>query len=333
MKLRYADIKANLALVLNMSATDSRILSYYNRATERLVHKAKWVDTLVRYTICTAGGCIVWPREIATIEAWALCSTPGIVRNQWYEFLETGPGLSDCGMCNTGLKDRGNVVAFDEVTGLTSKIAVYSDGPEVAGTRILLRYYDSNAQKVRTTDSGTVIEGEYVTLVAAPAYALTAAAPANGLVLPYGLYEVIKPVTKYPVRLYEYDTVLTTYKPLAYYEPDETLPDYRASLLPTLVGSNGDCTTSKVTVLAKRRFIPAINDNSILSISHADAIRLAVQAVHKEENNLMPEATIYWAQAVQCLRDQLQHQTGDGVVAPIRIVGSNIFGGAIPTLV
>lgn len=334
MKLTFGNIKATLAKVLNMNSSDSRVIDFCNRAVERLTYEGKWVDTTCRYVVClSSGGCITWPRDIETIEAFAICNTPGIIRNGWFSFLANGPGLG-CGPCGT-LEDRGNAVAFDDVNGTGKKIAISCDGAENTTTSyVLLRYYDSMAQKVYTNDPenpGTIIEGEKILLPASPGYTYTARE-----VLPFGLYEVIKPVTNFPIRLFEYDVSAATYRALAYYEPDETLPNYRRSYIPQLsnAGSGeGGCGLSKVTIVAKRRFIPATGDSSVLLISHADAIRLAAQAIYKEECNMLIEAETYWQKAMQCLNSQLHHYQGDGVVAPLRIVGAESYGGGITNLI
>jgi len=321
MKLTFGTVKAACAKVANYNSSDPRLLDLVNRGCERLLYDAgKSVDTVARYTVCVTNGCLTWPREIETIEAWERCGCPGTVRNGFYEFLEYGPGnMSSTSGSSGQLVDRGNAVAFDDVIGTGKKLAIYADGTEAAGAFVLVRYYDGNANKVYTTVSGTVIEGERILIPAAGGYTLSASTCMAG-----GLYEVIKPVTKKPIRLYEYDVALATYRALAYYEPDETLPTYRRSLIPCLAGgSTGGCETQRVTVMAKRRFIPATGDDSVLIISHADAVRLACQAIKKEEDVGVAEAEPLWQMAIRCLDRQMRHWQGDGVAAPINFAGAD----------
>lgn len=327
MRLRFSDVKSACALVLNLNAADSRVLGYVNQACERLLYQGKWVGTWARYNVCISENCITWPREVETIEAVAFCNTPGVIRNGWYEFLEGGPGLASRS-CGPGLTliDRGNAVAFDDVTGTGKKLAIYADGTESAGT-VLIRYYDSNGQKVYTTYLGSVIEGEHLTIPAAGNYTYS-----TYEVLPNGVYEVIKPVTNRVIRLYEYTVSGGALKPLAYYEPDEQVPTYRRSFIPALQGDS-DCSSTSVTITCKLRFIPATGDTSILPIQHLGAVRLACQAVQKEEKNLINEAEAYWGKAEQVLNKQLQHWEGDGVVAPIRVVSAQNYDGIVGNLI
>lgn len=324
MAITFGSIKASLAYVLQVNPTDDRVLEYCNDSMEQLLYSGKWKDTTVRYACCVNSGCLTWPREIETIEKAAICSVPITPRTGWYEMLPGGPGIvnEDSGI-GLNLVDRGSAVAFDDIITTGKKIAVYCDANESAGAKILLRYYDSTGNKVYSTVSGEREEGEYITLPAAGGYAYS-----TYEVLPYGLYAVIKPVTNRQVRLYEYTIVGGALRPLAYYAPDETVPEYRRSIIPCLVGSSecgqseddDDCDNyADVTIIGKIRFIPAINDNSILCIPFGRAIKLGVQAIKKEEDNMIPEAEAYWQKAYQILNDQLHHWQGDGVVQPISV--------------
>ncbi len=320
-RVTFGSVKARIARALNLASTDSRVLDYTGDACERLLYSGKWVDTMVRYAVCVNEACLTWPRDVETIEAAAICSCPINIRNGWYEFLDGGPGIvtEDSGWIGRNLVDRENAVAFDDVTGTGKKLAVYADGSEAAGSQILLRYYNSTGNKVYTGGGSGREEGEYITIPAAGAYNYSTIE-----VLPYGLYGVIKPVTNRVIRLYEYNVALAVYKPLAYYEPDETVPVYRRSIIPAMMtggcGSNGEgCDTSPVVIRGKLRYIAPVNDNSILQIPHATAIRLACQALKKEEDNLISEAEIYWQKAYEVLNMQLHHWQGDGALQPIRV--------------
>jgi hypothetical protein len=226
--LRFIDVKADVGKVLNFCADDSRIADYVNKACERLLYELKSKGTLVRYRVCTPSGCLTWPRSIETIEAFAICKRPGTVRNSFYEFLGSGPGILGENSCaGNQLVDQGEVCSFDNVRGTGKKIAVYCDATETAldNPSIIIQYYDSNGQWVRVNG----IDGEKINFLAAGQYALT-----GSEVMPDGLVKVIKPKTNGVVRLYEYDTVALTYRPLAYYEPSEEVPVYRSSLIPNL---------------------------------------------------------------------------------------------------
>ena len=93
MRLTLASAKTTVARALGMCTTDSRLIPLINEATERLLYKGKWKGTYGVYRFCTTQGCITLPRQLETVEKWALCDQPGIVRNDWYEFIEGGYGV------------------------------------------------------------------------------------------------------------------------------------------------------------------------------------------------------------------------------------------------
>lgn len=327
MRLRLGEVKPWIAQTLNLCVTDPRVTDHVNVACERLLYEMKSVGTVIKYRVCVNSGCIVWPRSLETIETVAVCDRPIPIRSQWFEFLETGFGLIKSTDCGGKLIDQGEVCSFDNVTGTGKKIAVYCDVTETTTEPIILRYYDSNGQWVRTKPAADWIDGESIALPAAGGYAYTSLE-----VMPNGLVQVIKPKTNGTVRLYEYDTVTFALKPLAYYEPSETIPVYRSSLIPSLsqavcCDSQDGCSQKSVTVMGKLRFIPVEDDNDFLPIAHKDAIRLACQAVAKERKDLLGEAAQYWLMAVQCLKKQLEHYMGHGVTTPLKVVNVGTFGG------
>lgn len=337
-RILLSKAKARCKGVANLCENDSRLVEKINMACEALLMgdtrtgSAKWPGVVGKYRICTNESCLTWPREIETIEAWALDNCPHDIRNGWYEFLQMGPGLlNDCGGwgCGWQLIDDGQGVAFDDVRGADKKLAVYCDVDETAGASMILRFYsDETKEKVRTEyPSGTWIEGERLVLPAAGNYQLTTNECMAG-----GLYQVIKPRTKGVVRLYEYDG--STYRALAVYEPNEEIPIYRQSRVPGLsrLTSGTACQKHSVTVVAKFRFIEAHDDNDFLQIPNLDAIRLGVQAVFLEETFKFEEAVKAWALAFGRLHAQLSSFRGSGTSIPIKMVNSSTFGGGIRAL-
>lgn len=345
-RLTFASVKDVIAPILTMNTSDTRLPIYVSRAQERLLYKGKWVGTYGRYRVCIQDSCLTWPREIETIEAAAMCNIPIDIRNDWYEFLGSGPGIQTENSCTLGgfggngwwgfgfgmrdqLIDRGDAIAFDDVRGTGKKLSLYADSASDAGEQVLVRYYDSTGNKVYSTVSGETIEGEYLTLVAPPAFV-----ESSNEVLAGGYYGVVKPLTARMVRVYEYDTVALTRRPLAYYEPDETNPMYRRSLLPgisdTCNGSSSDsCSSRTIDIVGKFRQRAVRKDSDELIIQSAEALRLMCQALRKEENNLWDDAARYEASATRVLDEQLAHWMGDGKVAPMRIIGAEVQGAGV----
>jgi hypothetical protein len=325
-RLRLADLRPPVARVLNECTTSTRVRDVLNEAHRRLVRKGRWYGTIQRYQICVSNtGCLTWPRAIETIEGYWLCKCAGIIRNGWYETSLAGPGLLDDANCTNTLLDRGTSATFNDIDNNHSLVQVVSDVAESAGKRILIRGYDENNNWVRTQDSGVWIDGEYVQITNANRFT------ANNF---FKITEVIKDSTNGAVRLWQYDTTLgTATKQLAYYEPDETVPIYRNSLIPALAhqthDSSSDCESTTLTVIAKLRHIDVVNDNDFFLLGNMAALKLMSQAILKEERNLPDEATFYEAKAVKELQDELSSYEGDGQVPTIKMEGSNTWGGNV----
>jgi hypothetical protein len=326
MRTTLADIRdTQIPQVLQLCANDAtgRLQRYLNEAVVRLLPRGQWRGTVVRYRLCPSANCITWPRHVESILAFSICARPGVIRSHWYEFLGYGPGniplSSDCS--GDKLKDRGLAVAFDDICGENKKIRVYCDLPADAGKTILLQGYDSNRNWVLTGNGD--VNGELVTLAMPWVDTST-------VWMPSGLAGVQKQLTKGPVRLYELDTTTALQRPLAIYEPDELVPEYRRSVVPGMTdGSATDapdsCAQPAVTVLAKLKFIPVRAETDYLLIGNTAALKDMCQAIKKREDNHIAEALTYEASAIAVLEQELSNFHGDGTQDPAPAMNANMF--------
>lgn len=326
MKSTLGDARAPIGKVLGLCSTDPRVADYLNEAVQRLLNMGKWVGTYQHYRFCATSGCITLPRQLETLEVVAECGFPLSLRNEWFEYIADGFGLQS-GACGSDVHDKGEGwVAFNDVIGANKRLRVYSDTAEAADAKILLQFWNQNAMPVRTLDGASWINGEKVAISTTPTNTVNVCM-ANGFV------GVQKPITNGTVFIYEYDTVTLAQRLLAMYEPDETRPNYRRYVIP-FAAQSGTCSSQVVDVIAKRRFIPVVNDNDWLLIGNIGALKLACLAIRKEENNLMHEATVYWdggqmrvgsafvhiRGARQILDDELNQFLGDGSQGVVQIM-------------
>jgi len=327
------DPASGISRVLGLCAIDPRFTSYVNEAQEILLPQGKWRGTYQEFRICTCNGCLTWPREILTIEQAAVCDQPITIRNQWYSYLPFGPGIQGKKNVVKGLPliDRGEACTFADMIGIVSKIKVYADVAEAAGSKILLQGNDENGNWIRTLVSGEWVDGEYVTISTTPTLSTHIFS---------SLVSVQKPLTNGAVRLYAYDTVLLTQYAIAIYQPDELLPVYRRSFIPGLDRVKGTCCSNPPTptnvkpvrVMAKLRYIPARLDTDFLLISNIPALKNMCQSIRKREANLFAEADAWEAKAVKLLRQELAEYLGDGAIVPIRMTNPYQVG-AVENLV
>lgn len=342
--LIYSQVKETVRLAIGACVNDSRVLTVTNEAEERLLNRnIDPVNSWTRYQICAgSSGCLVWPRQIRTIKAYWVCQQPGRVVSEWFESLgyeSGGYGLRDAESFDGRLLiDRGRVCSFDNVIATTAeprKIQAVASDASDNGKYITLRYFDSNGNRVYTSIDGVIQEGER--LVLSTAGVLTAAGASGvGTVMTNGLYHVVKAVTNYPVRLYSYDVNSATQSALlAVYEPSETVPVYRSSLVPGLADMGAcagaeteDCTVNKsLTVLARLQHVPVAVDNDPLVIGNLAALKLMARAIKLENDNFFPESRELESKAMAELDGELSAYLGDGVQISPRFPDQATWGG------
>lgn len=328
--MTFAMIKKAIAAELAVSMSDSRVVDAVNEAQDRLIKGGKWKGCYQRYRFCVRDGCLTLPREVDGIEAFAVGCGVGTVRNEWFEFLENGPGLVAEDACiGTQLIDRGLACAFDDVKGTGKRLAVYSEVTEAPSAKIILRFHNNNGQWVRTQQDGEWQDGEALALPAAGAYVYTTNECAAG-----GLVAVIKPLTNGTIRLYEQTITGGALKPLGYYAPNELVPRYRRALIPNLSSmACGDCENATVDVMAKLNHVPIVGkDNDLLVIRNFGALKLAAKAIKHEASNDFQAAAIWWSAAQNELDRELRSHLGDGAVQPMRTLSPEIWGAAVQNL-
>lgn len=325
-RLTFGQVKNSLIPGdLGLCSTDDRFRQILNEAHERLTQAGKYHGTFQRYDICVGtDGSLLWPRQVAAIEAFAVNDVPQTIRNGWYEFLQSGQGIRSSTV-NSGelqLLDHGNAVVFEPMPDNHHYVQVYSEVEEASGTRILIQGYDDAGQWVRTEDSGTWVDGEYLAL-------------GNSVVTSTKKYSHVtginKPVTSGSVRLNRYKSPGPAV-PIGFYEPSETTPMYRKSLVPGLKNApdytnpnGGDTIVGKrmLQSMVKLDHIDVSHDNDFLVIMNIGALRLACKAVLLESREDWQQANALWARAYQILDAELSHYQGDGVVEPLNV---EVFG-------
>ena len=317
---------SDIPLLADLCADDVRVANIVNQAQRMIIRRGKWWGLYQKIRICvTTSGCITWPRQVAAIENIAVDEVPVKVRNEWYEFLENGPGLvpkrsSSCGtcaqdMCWAGLElyDRGTAPMFNDILPPNKKLRLYPMAAADAGKRVLVKGHDSNGIAIRTTDGAEVIDGFYMTLA-----------------LPYvdsamelrDITSLQKPETDERLLAFEVDTTTAVQRQLGDFESDELIPNYRRSFVYSLTGTS-TCTRT-ITGMAKLEFAPAVRDTDILMVGNIDAIEFMVQSILKRKANLEGEAIALERAALRELNQELDHRLGKDKQA----IGLRVFGSA-----
>lgn len=353
---------ANWSSVINIASSDSRFLLWLNELLYRLLNAGIYVGSTQRYRVCVSDGYVTWPRQIQAIYAMEVCDQPITLRNGWFEFLDNGPGMQHTGdgCYAAGAFDRGSQVCmFDDIT-VPSRIRLYRSYAADATKAVTIRGFDSGGNEVFTNNGATVGER----MVLSSSYV-----DSDTIWMPQSFREAIKDVTTGYVRAYSWDATLPTppaspgatdtpLKALAVWEPSETLPNYRRTLIPQLSGrgngctsctgetvSDETCTPKAVTVVAKIAFIPVASDLDFLWTSNFPALKMGMIALMKEERGDIVGAQAAWNGTfdpirrkfingcIPLLEDELEAFNGPGVVSPVRLVNSAVGGAYVENLI
>lgn len=296
---------SRLPLPVNLCPSDPRVVDIINEAQEALLDRGDFLRTDYKALFCLTEDCITWPRQVEAIRGVRICKTSIPIRNAWYEFLlyPTGSTNNPCS-CDgqLQLEDVGYSALSSDIVGANKALRIYPDNANDIGKTITFKGYNENGTWI-LSDNGA-IEGEVVTI------ALPYAETVN--LFDGGVTGVNKDVTLGNIRVYELDTTNSSIRQIATYEPDETAPLYRRSKirgLANLVTQTNCGNPIKVEAMVKLSFIAAVNDNDFLMIQCPQALKYAVQAVIKDEDNLPGEAEVYWAKAIRALNMQLRNTT------------------------
>jgi hypothetical protein len=226
---------------------------------------------------------ITTPREVSRLINLDVCRRPVRVQNEFYEFLEFGPGLQDqtcpAGQCRdfdllAETFDRGQAITFAELKPPNKIIRVYPTDARDADKRTLIQGKDSNGVTILSLDGLIDVQGVYVSL--------------NGPFqdTPMQISELTgiqKDITAGPVKYYEVDTVTLESRLLLTMEPGEQVAGYRRYYFRGLPGNCCDVPgvvgQVQVTAMAKLSFIAAQVDTDYLLIGNLEAIGAECQAV------------------------------------------------------
>lgn len=282
-----------------------------NEATRRLLEKADWKSTQQAVTVQTFNNTFTLPYQFESARLLTVDGTPRRIFNQGYSYMEGGPGKNDHYSSGVGdLQDLGN--GFPTMFDLPkfdpdSPNCLIAAGTDVGSLTVWGR--DSQMKEV-INSSG--ISG----------YSLPISLWTDGVEgdLDLGF------IDKDPVIFRSIDSIklpenrkdhvtLFAYNPenhqmvfLAKYAPQETTPDYRRyKILGKRCEDATGCATC-VDVLAKVRYIPAVQDTDVLLIQHLDALKSMVIAIREENAGNVQESMMWEAKANALLDTQLLDQ-------------------------
>lgn len=328
---QLSDLKRSSVRTIAGVCVDSpEFIQLANEVQRRLMRRGDWFDTDWLMRICVYNRCVTWPRYVGAIRAARPCGdVDADIKNGWYSIIGGATSLGKSyGM---GGYEYGNYDWFGGGVTFVDKPRVPTYNQVSGSTGKLLRYYVKYRADIGKTITiyGTQFGGEPLRHRDAnnnwvDGLVLTAAAPfGTSTTLVTRIDSVVREATQGEGRLYEYDATTDLLRDLAYYEPNETNPRYRASVIDNWCGMNGCLETTTVDgtdyqrrknvieVLFKLQHFELVNDNDFLVIDNFDAFKLGFQAIKLEEMNDDANAEVKWRKAVRELNMELSDKNPD----------------------
>lgn len=346
-KYQLRDLRASAVRVIAGVCPDSvTFVQMANEVQRRLMKRGNWYDTEWLVRLCVYNRCITWPRYVGTVLGTRTCNgMVGSVKNRWFDviggaysmpksfgggtFGPDGYGLFDSPFI---LVDGNPAPTYNTVSGTTGKyLRYYVKYQNDIGKTITIygkKYGGEPLMHFDTADNTWK-----------PGLILTAAAPyATSAVLVTEIHSVVREATQGEARLYEYDATTDLLRDLALYEPNETNPRYRTSVITnwcdlmgckettTVDGTEYQRDRATIEILCKLEHFDLVNDYDFLLIDDFDAFKLGFQAIKLEEMNEDQAAEIKWQKAVRELNFTLEDKNPDSQI-PVAI---NVVNG--PTI-
>lgn len=306
---------------------------YVNSAQRRLLTcpeagDESWWGTWAEmvFNVSRANPYITTPRNVARLEALAVCQHPVPIQNQFYEYLQFGNGLlPKLVRWTTGHTlqaiSRNNVCLFTDLSNPPQTIRIFFSDPGDENKRVLIQGKDANGLTVYTQDVYIRVEGQFVPLTA----------PFNDSPMTFSeITGIQKDQTGGNVSIYQVDPVTGASVLLLTMEPSQTTAWYRRYYLDALpvqcCGSTTQSSTFQVKAIAKLDLVPAQVDTDYLLIQNQEAIIEECQSIRYGDMDTPTAQGMAAAKhkaAVGLLNGELSHYMGqDSFAREVKIFGS-----------
>jgi hypothetical protein len=269
------------------------------KAVKLLVNKGLNDALLGEMEICVCNGCTTLPRDVGTVLGVDVCGSPSLLQDQWFKYHINGPGTN----YNNGvITEMGQVCTYREPSQAAYLIAEVTSAVD---NNKKLRVYatDTSGNKIFTAGpDGKLYEGFLVPLIFGFAQR-NPDAPALGTI-----YRITKEVTKDYVRLLAVNASDgASMTQIGYYEPDETLPQYRRIRVPN---------KSSVVVKYKKATLDIKRQTDWINIDNYEALEIACRAVKLRADDKFDAARKAEEEASRILAEETEAKRPAGPRVP-----------------
>ena len=256
---------------------------------------------------------ITLPREIARIEAAAVCNNPVPINNSFFEYLQFGNGRMVSGRCNCpgalAGYERNNAVLFTELTNTPQLIRAYINNAQDVGKRAMISGFDSNNKQVYSQDNLVIVQGQFVALNS----------PFETWPIPFNrITGIQKDTTAGEIDFYQVDPTTGEEVLILTMQPSETTASYRRYYFNNLPCSccsvpGAEEGTVQVSAIAKLNPVPVTTDVDYLVLTSREAFIAEAQSLRLQEadtGSAQQMAQIHHQRAIRLLIGESSHYSG-----------------------
>lgn len=326
------------------------IAAYVNRAQERLINcggETGWIGGWqhVAFPISPCHPYFTLPPEWSRVINMDICRFPLRIQNEFYEYLEAGPGLQGCpiprnandfkelnqtpnfgnwrrGRCGAlqGLERGMNFPLFRDIEPLNQYVKIYTTNVLDVGKRVLIGpAWDQNGNPIYTLDGNNQVNGFYLTLESPSVTSTMIVSRIDG---------IQKDSTYGQVIFKQLDANTATEVTLSKFAPWETIPTYRRYYI-SHVPYQPECPQSPcvtvngappvprevpVNALVKLGYTPAVLATDFLIIGCIPALIeecKAIRFMDMDAPNSPQMAEVYHRRAIKMLQDEMRTYLGE----------------------
>jgi hypothetical protein len=340
-----------LPQAIGLCAADlPHIAAYVNRAQERLINcggETGWIGGWqhVAFPLSVCHPYFTLPPEWSRVINMDVCRFPIRIQNEFYEYLEAGPGLQGCPMprnandlkelnktpnfgnwrrnqCGAlqGFERGMNFPLFRDITPVDQYVKIYITNPLDVGKRVLIGpAWDQNGNPIYTLDGNNQVNGFYLTLQNPSITSSMIVSRIDG---------IQKDSTYGQVIFKQLDAVSGTEVTLSKFAPWETIPTYRRYYINAVrfqpLCPQSPCVAPEgtplpprevmVNALVKLAYTPALLATDFLIIGCIPALIeecKSIRFMDMDAPGAPQNAEVYHRRAIKMLQDEMRTYLGE----------------------
>ena len=339
MSILVGDVIDDLAILPQVCPGDPRLYRYINEGMRRIFLEGKYVGVYGRYNFRLYDGMITLPYECDTLLAADVLSRPVLIHNEWFEFLQSGPGMQNSRLNYTysDFFDRGNGYCVIQDPPGPFTVKIYCAVPEDPNATLTLIGLDAYGNSIRSqipiqNGDGT-ITSQWINGVQNNIFSATSPYLETAQLFSV-ITAIILPKRNGDLRLIANTRNPQTFQPtgitymLGVYPYFMTNPNFRRYHFPTNPppGPTSEfCRGVCANALVRRRVIPVSSPSDFLSIDNIPALKYYVMSAFKDEEEQYDIAETLRLKGKYFLEQELKETSSTTDRLNVQLRGFGIF--------